>query len=81
MNAAVESAELELIAEARHHKNGIEKMLAADRLLVTAVQAMEDCDSCIYDAIGDSKIASPATADHLTNFKTAGFNRSPTPPQ
>jgi hypothetical protein len=37
-------------------------MLAADRLLVTAVPAMEDCDSCIYDAIGDYKIASPATA-------------------
>jgi TonB family protein len=62
INAAVQSAELELIAEARQHKNDVEKMLAADRFLVTAVPAMADYDSCIYDAIGDPKIGSPAAA-------------------
>jgi hypothetical protein len=62
INAAVESAELNLAAEAQQHKSDAERMLAADKFLLTAVPAMEDYDNCVYDAIGDAKIASPASA-------------------
>jgi hypothetical protein len=62
INAAVESAELDLAAEAEQHKSDAESMLAADKFLRTAVPAMEDYDSCVYDAIGDSKNANPASA-------------------
>jgi hypothetical protein len=62
INAAVESAELELTPEAQQHKSDAERMLAADKFLRTAVPAMEDYDNCVYDAIGDSKDASPASA-------------------
>ena len=62
INAAVESAELDLAAEAQQHKSDAERMLAADKFLLTAVPAMEDYDSCVYDAIGDSKDANPASA-------------------
>jgi TonB family protein len=61
INAAVESAELELAPEAQQHKSDAERMLAADKFL-GAVPAMEDYDNCVYDAIGDSKDASPASA-------------------
>jgi hypothetical protein len=61
INAAVESAELGLASEAQQHKNDAERMLAADKFLLTAVPAMEDYDSCVYDAIGDSKDANPAS--------------------
>jgi hypothetical protein len=62
INAAVESAELDLAAEAQQHKSDAERMLAADKFLQTAVPAMEDYDSCVYDAIGDAKVANPASA-------------------
>jgi TonB family protein len=62
INAAVESAELDLAAEAQQHKSDAERMLAADKFLRAAVPAMEDYDNCVYDAIGDSKDASPASA-------------------
>jgi len=62
INAAVESAELDLAAEAQQHKSDAESMLAADKFLRTAVPAMEDYDNCVYDAIGDSKNANPASA-------------------
>jgi len=62
INAAVESAELGLTAEAQQHKSDAQRMLAADKFLLTAVPAMEDYDNCVYDAIGDSKVANPASA-------------------
>jgi hypothetical protein len=62
INAAVESAELDLAAEAQQHKSDAERMLAADRFLQAAVPAMEDYDRCVYDAIGDAKVANPASA-------------------
>lgn len=62
INAAVESAELELAPEAQQHKKDAESMLAADKFLLTAVPAMEDYDSCVYDAIGDAKASNPAAA-------------------
>lgn len=62
INAAVESAELGLAVEAQQHKSDTERMLAADKFLRTAVPAMEDYDNCVYDAIGDSKVANPASA-------------------
>jgi TonB family protein len=62
INAAVESAELDLAAEAQQHKSDAQRMLAADKFLLTAVPAMEDYDNCVYDAIGNSKDANPASA-------------------
>lgn len=62
INAAVFSAELELNAKAQQHKSNVDKMLAADKSLLMAVPAMEDYDNCVYDAIGDPKISSPAVA-------------------
>ena len=62
VNAAVESAELQLMAEAQLHKSDAERMVAADKFMVAAFPAMEDYDACVYDAIGDAKVASPASA-------------------
>jgi TonB family protein len=62
VNAAVESAELQLMAEAQLHKSEAERMVAADKFMVAGFPAMEEYDACVYDAIGDAKVASPASA-------------------
>ena len=62
VNAAVESAELQLMAEAQLHKSDAERMVAADKFMVAGFPAMEEYDACVYDAIGDAKVASPASA-------------------
>ena len=63
INTAVLSAELDdQNGEAKIHKRNAERMLATDRILGTAIPAMDDYDRCVYDSTGDVKIQDPATA-------------------